>query len=170
MTEVQVLAQSQPSTCSTSTFTQSPISHRWPAPAANNSRASSAVSASTHHCSTRVTWTVAWKVLSSGFCFRATTAMGRLPDESLVGWILIRATGENKLATRPAMQGQRSSTLHSEQSSFHIGWSSVTHLYGVSRGPACILERLPETFACLVSGCIVSREQRARENHLQSDQ
>jgi hypothetical protein len=37
--------------------------------AANNSRASSADSASTHHCSTRLTWTVAWKVLSSGFCF-----------------------------------------------------------------------------------------------------
>src|SRR5262249_17335575 len=61
------------------------------------------VSASTHHCSTRVTWTVAWKVLSVGFCFRATTAMGRLPDESPVGWILIRAAGENKLATRYAM-------------------------------------------------------------------
>jgi hypothetical protein len=34
--------------------------------------------------------------LSTGFCFRATTAMGRLPDESPVGWILVRAADENK--------------------------------------------------------------------------
>jgi hypothetical protein len=46
------------STCSTSMFIQSPISL-----------------ASTHHCSMRVTYTVEWKVLSAGFCFKAATAM-----------------------------------------------------------------------------------------------
>src|SRR6476619_8267275 len=46
----------------------------------------------------------------------------------------------------------------------------LAHLYGVCRGPACVLERLLKTFACFVSHRIVSREQRARENQLQSDQ
>jgi DNA end-binding protein Ku len=43
-------------------------------------------------------------------------------------------------------------------------------LYGVGLGPACVLERLPETLAGIVSCCSVSREQRARGNQLQSDQ
>src|ERR1700751_5016926 len=43
-------------------------------------------------------------------------------------------------------------------------------MYGVSRGPACILERLPEALACIVPCCIISREHRAREDQLPSDQ
>jgi Domain of unknown function (DUF4142) len=46
----------------------------------------------------------------------------------------------------------------------------IAHLYGVGRGPACVLERLPEAFACLVSRRIISRQQRKRKNQLQSDQ
>jgi DNA end-binding protein Ku len=48
--------------------------------------------------------------------------------------------------------------------------SSVACLYGVGRGPPCVLERLSETLAGLVSRRSISREQRARENQLQSDQ
>src|SRR6476661_4689188 len=46
----------------------------------------------------------------------------------------------------------------------------VSSLYGVSRGPACILERLSEALARIVSGRLISGEQRERENQLQSDQ
>src|SRR5215510_12600354 len=48
--------------------------------------------------------------------------------------------------------------------------SAASHSYGVSRGPARILERLPEALAGIVSGRAVPREQRAREDQLQSDQ
>jgi len=48
--------------------------------------------------------------------------------------------------------------------------SIVPRLYGVCRGPACVLERLPQALAGFVSRRIVSGEQRARENQLQSDQ
>src|SRR5260370_42038960 len=37
------------------------------------------------------------------------------------------------------------------------------HVYGVDRGPACVLERLSETLAGLVSHCVIPGEQRARE-------
>src|SRR6516165_3114201 len=36
----------------------------------------------------------------------------------------------------------------------------VARLYGVCRGPACVLERLPKTLAGIVSCCSVSRQQR----------
>src|SRR5215831_9957058 len=38
------------------------------------------------------------------------------------------------------------------------------------RGPTCVLERLPETVARLVSGGAVSRQQRAGEDPLPSNQ
>jgi hypothetical protein len=41
--------------------------------------------------------------------------------------------------------------------------SSVADLYGVGRGPACGLERLPEPLARFASCCLFSYEQRARE-------
>ena len=43
-------------------------------------------------------------------------------------------------------------------------------VYGVCRGPACVLERLPEAVACIVSGRPVSGEQRTGEDQLSSDQ
>jgi hypothetical protein len=51
-----------------------------------------------------------------------------------------------------------------ENGSLHI--CGVARLYGVCRGPACVLERLFETLAGIVSRCVVSGEQRARENQL----
>jgi Transposase, Mutator family len=74
---------SQSSTRSTSRLRQSPMWQRCPAPAANSSRASSALSASTHHSSTRVTCTVAWYSLGWGFSLRAATAIWHSQGESL---------------------------------------------------------------------------------------
>src|SRR2546430_3393875 len=43
-----------------------------------------------------------------------------------------------------------------------VAWSN--------HGTSCVLERLSEIVARLVSRCIVSRQQRARESQLQSNQ
>src|SRR5262249_39990472 len=91
-------------------------------------------------------------------------------DESHEHWILTPVAGENKSATRPTKQYRERAPLSIRNRLASIWIEAASHMYGVGRGPASVLERLPETLACIVSGCTISREQRARENQLPSDQ
>src|SRR5262249_62343176 len=60
----------------------------------------------------------------------------------------------------PKFDDKGSSTLNAGQRSLRIQRQSLVCME-LRRGPACLLERLPETLARLVSRRVVSREQRA---------
>src|SRR5262249_30271620 len=79
-----------------------------------------------------------------------------------------RSFKRNRLATNSKLRDHGSSTPCAERRSLHI--LKDVRLYGVGRGPACVLERLPEAVAGFVSCRFVSGEQRARKNQLQSNQ
>src|SRR5947207_15367211 len=83
----------------------SPGVQRWPAPAANRARACSAVSASTHHSSTRVTSILAWN--SRGFVSGAVcgAVLGARNNALLVGMVVA-----SESADRAILDAQRKRT------------------------------------------------------------
>src|SRR5439155_21718918 len=114
----------------------------------------------------RVTYTVEWKVLSAGFCFKAATAMGCSRGRITCELDCRPDSGREQISNRRESQGQKRPPPWIRNGIASIsGWSSIS-VYGAGRGPACVLERLPETLARIVSCCLSSEREKISFNQI----
>src|SRR5262245_53381393 len=113
---------------------------------------------------------MAWKVLSFVFSFRAATAITLLPARIVFDMHSIVAASGEQIGNHNLDSAARS--LDPGFLTGHVPYRVRQRrcFTELDRGPACVLERLPEALPRLVSGSAISGEQRARENQLQSDQ